>query len=234
MKRLLVIALVFSGIVYGLVRFWPGGSEPTADGSPGDREQPRSETAREPRVAVAEAPAFGWPIKEYDRREKKLTFGRYVSPTLKDNPIQPPERFTGYHAGLDIEIFSDEADQDVPVTAACDGSVLTTGSLDGYGGVVMQVCVWQGSEVTVLYGHLDPASFRQEAGESVQRGTTIGLLAHTRTPESGFTRKHLHVGVRRGIKTDVPGYLQNQESLKDYLDPESLWKGGQSQTLNHS
>src|SRR5688572_13778429 len=82
-------------------------------------------------LAQAEAP-IGWPLSEGERREKKLTFGMYVTPDPEQNPIDPPERFTGYHTGLDLEILPEEENEEVPVLAACDGKIVSTKEIAGY------------------------------------------------------------------------------------------------------
>jgi hypothetical protein len=50
----------------------------------------------------------------------KKPFGIRVSPS--DSPVQP-ERFVGYHSGVDFEIKAGEEDQSLPVTAICAGEV---------------------------------------------------------------------------------------------------------------
>lgn len=162
------------------------------------------------------------PLTNFEQREKKLTFGLFVTPNPDQNPINPPERFTGYHTGLDIEILPQEATKDVPVLAACEGKILTVQQASGYGGVVVQSCNLEGEKVTVLYGHLDYRSFKVKKGNRVQTGQQIAILGDHKTDETGFTRKHLHFGIHKGNTVVLAGYTQNKSGLSDYLDPFPL------------
>ncbi len=174
---------------------------------------------------INEQSELGWPLPRSEEREKKLTFGLFVTPDPNQNPINPPERFTGYHSALDLEILPDEHDQEVPVSAACDGTILQAGPVEGYGGLIVQSCRVQDQDVTVLYGHLDYNQFRKQAGETVKRGEEIGMLGDEESPESGLTRKHLHFGVHKGTEIEVLGYVQTEAELGQFLDPLPLLQG---------
>ena len=167
----------------------------------------------------------GWhePLDRAATRDKKLTFGLYVTPDPEQNPIDPPERFTGYHAALDYEIFEQERDQDVNVYAVCDGEVVYKDAADGYGGTFIQQCNWKGEEVTVLYGHLDLASIRANVGESMRAGDVIGILGDHKSPETSDTRKHLHLGIHRGTGIALLGYVQSTSELESYIDPAQVF-----------
>lgn len=167
-------------------------------------------------------PELHWPLSNGEEREKKLTFGLFVTPNPEENPIDPPERFIGYHAALDLEIFPDEETKDVPVVAACSGKILQTETVAGYGGVVIQSCSLNNEEVTVLYGHLDYNRFQKESGQDAAPGEPIGFLGEKKSPESGDTRKHLHFGIHRGNEIEVRGYVENEEELKSFIDPLPL------------
>ncbi len=166
--------------------------------------------------------ALQWPLPRGEEREKKLTFGLFVTPDPAMNPIDPPERFTGYHTALDLEIFPEEEATDVPVIAACDGRILQTEPISGYGGVIIQSCQLGEEAVTVLYGHLDYERFQKSVGEEVKAGEEIGFLGEEKTPETGNTRKHLHFGIHRGSEIEVRGYVSNEEMLKEFIDPLPL------------
>lgn len=165
---------------------------------------------------------LGWPIDRLDQREKKLTFGLYVTPDPENNPIDPPERFTGYHSALDVEVFPDELDLDVPIVAACDGRILEARQAQGYGGVVVQACKLNGADITVLYGHLDYHNFKVKIGDKIKRGENIGILGAHREDESGFNRKHLHFGVHKGKTINLLGYVQKETDLLEFMDPVPL------------
>lgn len=164
------------------------------------------------------------PLDLFDSRDKLLTFGMFVTPDPEQNPIDPPERFTGYHTALDVETFDHEIDKEVEVCAVCDGNVLRAETAEGYGGVLIQSCRLQNQEVTVLYGHLDPASLTKRVGESIKSGEKLGLLGDEASAESGFTRKHLHLGIHKGPEPELLGYVRSESDLASFIDPLPLFE----------
>ncbi len=148
-----------------------------------------------------------------------LTFGLYVTPDPTHNPIQPPERFIGYHVGLDFEIDPSEAEEEVPVYALCTGPVLSNAWTLGYGGLLIQECEWQSSPITVLYGHIQPSSSTHAVGEILVSGQRIALLGEAKSNDTDGNRKHLHLGIHKGSSIDTLGYVQKPEELDQYLDP---------------
>lgn len=165
---------------------------------------------------------FGSPLDHAWRRETLLTFGLHVTPDPEQNPIDPPERFSGYHTALDYEILPDEADKEVPVYAVCDGEVIMASTAEGYGGVIVHRCELDGEDVTVLYGHIDPASFAVGVGDEVEQGQHIAVLAPHKSAGSGDTRKHLHLGIHRGQEVEMLGYVETQAALADFIDPATV------------
>lgn len=163
---------------------------------------------------------FHEPMADASRRVKPLHFGLHVTPDPDENPIDPPERFTGFHAATDFEVSSDELDVDVAVHAICTGKIAYSGYAEGYGGLIVQRCS-HGGPITVLYGHLDLASLPRE-GEKYTGGEKMALLAHADSYDSGFTRKHLHLGIHRGKNLDLRGYVQSEEELAAYIDPMTV------------
>lgn len=159
------------------------------------------------------------PISQAGDRATPLSFGLYVTP--EDNPIDPPERFTGYHTALDFEITTDELEADVPVHAICNGEVIHSDRAEGYGGLLVQRCSLLGETITVLYGHLDPDSLPAE-GTRLKAGQTIGQLAPANSYESGYTRKHLHLGISKGPEPDFRGYVQTEAELDNFIDPAEV------------
>src|SRR3989344_1226992 len=159
---------------------------------------------------------IAYPLDQFNIRSKLLTFCLYVTPS--QNPIDPPERFIGYHAALDIEMLEDEKDKEVMVFAICSGQVIFSNTAEGYGGLLVQKCNINNQNVTVIYGHLDPESLVPDK-QNIRKGDVIGVLAQTNTPESGLTRKHLHLGIHKGDKVQILGYVQREEDLEEYIDP---------------
>lgn len=165
-----------------------------------------------------------WPLENWENRPKLLTFGLHVTPNPDENPIDPPERFTGFHTALDLEIFPDEADKQVKVMAICEGKIIFENVVEGYGGVLVQSCVLNEQEVTVLYGHIDPATFKITKDIVIPAGTHIANLSPAQSPASGDTRKHLHLGIHKGGKLELRGYVQQQSELSEFIDPLTILK----------
>lgn len=162
------------------------------------------------------------PIKSASLRATPLSFGMHVSPDPQENPINPPERFEGYHTGVDYEVTEDELRGDVPIFAICSGSVVYSGFVEGYGGLLAQQCSIGGEPVEVLYGHLlvDPLP---KVGTRPSAGEQIGLLASAKSVESDQNRKHLHLSIHRGNTPEYRGYVQNPNELSEYINPQTLF-----------
>lgn len=171
--------------------------------------------------AVAE-PDFAWPLENTKNRPLLLNFGMYVTPDPEQNPIDPPERWTGYHTAQDIEIFPDEIDKDVPVYASCDGKVIFKGEVNGYGGTLVQSCKLNTEDITVLYGHIDPHRIEVDMDQELQVGDRVGVLGSHKTRESGYNRKHLHFQIHRGTEIELSGYVSRPESLSAYINPADV------------
>lgn len=167
------------------------------------------------------ASAVHMPLPETRRRATPLYFGLYVTPDSKDNPIHPPERFTGFHAATDFEVSEEELLQDVSVFAICEGDVVFSGRVEGYGGLLVQNCGIRGEEVTVLYGHVDPAEL-PKTGVTLSKGQEFAILGENRSAQTDGNRKHLHLGIHRGPQLSVLGYVQKEEDLESYMDPEEV------------
>ena len=166
-----------------------------------------------------------WPLSHGEDRPKLLTFGMYVTPDPENNPIMPPERFTGYHTALDIEIIEEEVGKVVPVYTICEGLIAYTGIVEGYGGVIIQACTIQNQEVRVLYGHLDYKSFQVTTNSKpVKTDTIIAELGDQHSAESGHTRKHLHLGIHKGPDIEFAGYVQSAAELDEFIDPLPLFE----------
>lgn len=164
-----------------------------------------------------------WPIDKAEQRQKLLKFGMYVTPDPNQNPISPPERFTGYHTGLDIEILPEELNAPVPVKTICEGKILYSGIIEGYGGVVIQECNINNEPTSVLYGHLKQSSINVREGQDiVKQGNTVAELGDHKTEETGNTRKHLHLGIHKGNHVEFLGYLTDPKDLEQFIDPLPL------------
>lgn len=155
------------------------------------------------------------PINSALERITKKPFGIYIS--LQNSPVQP-ERFVGYHAGVDFETFADEQNIDVPIFAICSGSLIFKGFISGYGGAAVQVCKFQDQNITVIYGHLKLTSIALAKDQLISAGEQIGILGKGFSSETDGERKHLHLGIHLGKNIDFHGYVQNQKELNNWLD----------------
>lgn len=173
-------------------------------------------TPKPPVKKVVPTPEFYEPTTEFSERITKKKFGTYV--TLENSPT-PPERFAGYHAGVDIEF--EDVKKDVPVKAITAGTVVYSGYVDGYGGVVLITHKINGVERTVVYGHLDPASL-PSPNKRVKANESIGMLGDNRSSETNGERKHLHFAILSDSRIDFRGYVQEKSQLSGWLNPLSL------------
>jgi hypothetical protein len=156
------------------------------------------------------------PLDRSKERVTKKTFGMYITPAT--SPVQP-ERFRGYHTGVDFEIFPEELNIDVPVKAVCSGTLALKESANGYGGVVVESCTLNNEPITVIYGHLRLASIKFHKGDSIKIGEEIGILGKDKSVETDGERKHLHLGFHKGASINIKGYVNTKAELIDWFDP---------------
>lgn len=163
-------------------------------------------------------PSIVPPIDQFDIRITKKFFGSYVTPS--NSPVQP-ERFTGYHTGVDIEYG--EITADVPVRAITEGQVVVSETADGYGGVIVIRHNLQGKSVTALYGHLRPSSMKK-VGVTVATNDQIAVLGTAYSSETDGERRHLHFSLRQDTSTTIRGYVQKQSELSGWQDPRAFFR----------
>lgn len=159
---------------------------------------------------------FASPLDRAKERITKKVFGIYV--TRANSSVQP-ERFSGYHVGVDFEIFSDELGADVSIKAICTGTIAEKKWANGYGGVLVQNCQLKDQSITVIYGHLNLTSISKDVGDRFVIGEVIGNLGKNKSVETDGERKHLHLGMHKGANIDILGYVQNQNQLSAWIDP---------------
>jgi murein DD-endopeptidase MepM/ murein hydrolase activator NlpD len=153
------------------------------------------------------------PIKDFQKRITKKFFGTYITPD--SSPVQP-ERFTGYHTGVDVE-YEDMAGN-VPVLAIANGTVKYSAWTSGYGGAMAISHITNGESILAIYGHLNPDSMVKK-GETVKAGQQIGILGQGYTQQTDNERKHLHFALYKGTDINLRGYVANKELLEQWLDP---------------
>jgi len=158
---------------------------------------------------------FNPPLNPWADRVSKKPFGIYITP---DRSPVSPERFFGYHAGVDFEIFPDEQNIDVSIYAICSGPLLVKEWASGYGGLAVQACKLDSYDITVIYGHLKLVSIAVKIGQQISAGDKIGFLGEGHSNETDSERKHLHLGIHRGDSINIRGYVQKPDELSMWLD----------------
>lgn len=156
------------------------------------------------------------PIKEFNSRITKKPFGIFITP--ETSPIQP-ERFKGYHTGVDVEY--DDVEREVEIFAIADGVVEYSGRVNGYGGLLAIRHLVDGKEYLAIYGHLDSASLVAK-DDNVARGQQIGILGKNFSIETDGERKHLHFALYIGSGLNLKGYVNTEEELLSWVDPRAL------------
>jgi murein DD-endopeptidase MepM/ murein hydrolase activator NlpD len=174
-----------------------------------------TDMAAKPKKLIAE------PIADALQRITKKPFGIHVSPG--HSPVSP-ERFTGYHTGVDFEAFASETNAIVPVYAICTGTLAIKEMARGYGGMAVQRCVIAGQNVTVVYGHLKLASIAAKIGQKLSGGEQLGILGKGYSAETDGERKHLHLGIHKGTAINTSGYVAAAAQLSGWIDVEQFLK----------
>ena len=209
-RALVVTAILLTAGVAGW--YWSERDKPSPTPTGGEQEQ--SAVKSPPVVEEGLLP----PVAEFRERITNKKFGQLITPA--NSPVQP-ERFSGYHTGVDVEYADVQAG--VPVLSIMDGEVVVSGRVAGYGGVVVIRHRIGVVERLALYGHLAPQSLVAQ-GVAVKRGQQIGHLGAGGTSETDGERKHLHFGVLAASEINYRGYVSSETELSGWLDPLSLYK----------
>ncbi len=216
-KTFLSVSIGIGFIVVGFVYFSSGEKD---DAVVSETDAPEEKSVQKEEVMQEEDasnnPSVGVPLDQAKERVTKKSFGIRIDQAT--SPVQP-ERFSGYHTGVDFETFSSEVMTDVPVRAICSGEVLVKRRASGYGGLLVTSCTLDGQEVTVTYGHLRLSSVARAVGEHVESGDQIGVLGTGGSSETDGERKHLHLSIHRGAAPNILGYVSLRSDLSRWLDP---------------
>jgi murein DD-endopeptidase MepM/ murein hydrolase activator NlpD len=156
------------------------------------------------------------PIAGFRDRVTKKPFGIFITPLT--SPIQP-ERFRGYHTGADAEYG--DVTTTVPVYAVQNGTIIYSGYVSGYGGVLVLTGNINNQAVRFLYGHLNPSQLLP-VDTVVGAGQQIEVLGKGFSLETDYERRHLHFSIIKGTKIDFRGYVQNKNELAKWIDPLTL------------
>jgi murein DD-endopeptidase MepM/ murein hydrolase activator NlpD len=168
------------------------------------------------------------PIGRFNERASKNFFGSYYSFSNKQNldtsVCKQATAYTGYHTGVDLEIFSSELNSEVPVDAVADGIVRQIGSVSGYGGLIVIDHLINSQTYTAYYGHVDITISNLKTGDKVKVGQRITNLAPECSSKNGFNRKHLHFGLHKESTIVVSGYVATTSKLSNWVDPMTIIK----------
>lgn len=165
------------------------------------------------------------PITDFYSRITKKSFGIHITPAT--SPVQP-ERFSGYHTGVDAETTDAEKNIDVPVYSLADGTIAFTGNVNGYGGVVVVYYTINGEKITALFGHVRLASVAFKKNDSVSVGEQIAVLGTGYSTETDGERKHLHLSLLPGHTVNYKGYTPTQAGLSAWMNPVSWLRDNQA------
>ena len=207
------------GLLCGALACLGAGCRTTVIPAPPTRTPPIADA--QPLAPPTRVAPLSNPIEGALGRVTKKGFGLKVAPG--DSPVSP-ERFSGYHTGVDFETTPDEQDADVAIHAACDGTLALKEYASGYGGVAVERCRVDGADVTVIYGHLRLSSVSAKSGQALKAGKALGVLGTGYSKETDGERKHLHFGVHKGSSVDIKGYVQRLADLEGWIDPLTLLK----------
>lgn len=211
MKKTIIVAFIFLIVlaIVGLLFF-----ARKEKNQPNKVENPSAVQTTVPPSVTENPPEIIFPIAQFEKGITKKPFGIYITP--KNSPVQP-ERFSGYHTGVDVE--NEDAKVDVPVYAICDGKIVVKRWISGYGGTIVLKCNIGNEEIYVLYGHLNPDSFIKNS--SAKKREEIAILGQGYSQQTDFERKHLHFAIRKN-NLDFRGYVQTKTELKEWYNPVSF------------
>jgi murein DD-endopeptidase MepM/ murein hydrolase activator NlpD len=157
------------------------------------------------------AASWYYPLEKTLQRQSLKAFGQYIDRNFYNTaPDVFPTKFYGYHVGTDWEIFPDELMKEVPVYAVSSGTISYSGTIDGYGGLILEKLADENK--TALYGHLKPTSLIQ-SGSRVQAGEKIAVLGAAYSQETAGERKHLHFGIYLGNDQYFKGYEESKTTV---------------------
>lgn len=183
-------------------------------------QAPFEDVVEDPIEEVDPIPAsLVYPIENFETGITLKSFGSYITP--ETSPVQP-ERFSGYHTGVDVE--ADKLEEETPVVSIADGTVVLARTVNGYGGVVVVQYWFDEEPILALYGHLDMSSVSVGEGDSLALGQVLGVLGEGYTQETDGERKHLHFALIPGETVSLLGYVQSEAALSGWLDPVAFFE----------
>ena len=213
--RIALIFVIFLLFIIVSVKFAPSSAVTNSPAASSSSLATPLQSAVPPQLSTSSQALLQPPLTNALARVTKKPFGLKISPS--HSPISP-ERFSGYHTGVDFETLPSEANIDVPVMAVCAGPLRLKEWATGYGGVAVEQCQLNKQTVTIIYGHLRLASITPKVGTILTADQKFAVLGTGYSTETDGERKHLHLGIHLGSAINILGYVQNQADLKNWLD----------------
>lgn len=173
-----------------------------------------------PSLTSAQEPAWYFPVDRPQERVTVNSFGQVHDNKFyeKNRPLFPYNTFSGYHVGTDFEAFENEITAPVPVYTATEGKILYIGTIEGYGGLIIQTIPKENKNM--LYGHVKIANLPIKIGDFVTGGQQLTTLGDQFSHETSQERKHLHYGIYKGTDTYLKGYEQLAQTINQkWEDP---------------
>ena len=218
MKKIYIIIVIFLIIGLGTIsyfgyKYWQ--NKPKSNNQSNTNSNSNNTQTTKPPLESKYGLVF--PVDQFKKRLYKKPFGKYI--TSQNSPVQP-ERFAGFHTGVDIEY--EDITTDVPVYAIADGKVVLSRTVSGYGGVFMIEIQLNGATHTVLYGHIRPSSL-PKVGLKAKKSDQLAVLGTGYSLETDGERRHLHFAVLSNHRLDLRGYVQTKSELTGWIDPATLY-----------
>ncbi len=179
-------------------------------------------------ILPSPAIAISWhfPMNSYYERQYLKDFTQLIDDKfyVDKEDLFPFNRFYGYHAGVDLEIFPDEERKNVSVFSIYDGVVSFVGSLAGYGGVIL--IKLDNTNHTVLYGHVKIKNLNYKTGDRILSGKLLTSLGDAFSEETSKERKHLHFAIYKGGDLYFRGHEKDLTALNNkWENPNNFLKG---------
>ncbi|MCX6797789.1 MAG: hypothetical protein NTX66_01025 [Candidatus Falkowbacteria bacterium] len=83
---------------------------------------------------------------------------------------------------------------------------------------IFQKCNLNKQTVTIIYGHLKLASIKPALGDQLEAGENFAILGQGYSVETDGERKHLHLGIHKGVSISLLGYVSKSADLSAWLN----------------
>lgn len=158
--------------------------------------------------------------KSIDRINKKPF---WIKISKNNSPIEN-ERFEWYHTWVDFEIFKWEENIDIKIYSICNWKIIYKNYVNWYWWVIIQSCIIDSNEVTILYWHLNIDSITLKIWDNMNKKSYIWILWKWKSKETDYERKHLHLWIHKWKEIVLLWYTQNKNDLNNWIDYKKIYK----------